>query len=279
MGGSGRFFNTPTCCCVVKASKMKSVELSDVLLWNRLPKIRYDRTDVNSKSQRLFQKIAFPLFFAVLFGVLIYLWRPIWSVFSTPESVKLWVNQWGIAAPLIFMGLQIIQVVIFIIPGEVPQIAAGYLFGPWWGTLYSIIGIAAGSAINFLLARILGVPFVQQFFKKEQIERVDRITSSSNAQIGFFLLFLIPGIPKDIFCYAAGLSKMKFLPFLIISLLGRFPGIFGSAYIGGAAADQRWPLVIALSAAAVLLFLAGWALREKLQGFVSRLMGNQEKNR
>ena len=230
-------------------------------------------------SRQILQKIAFPLFFLAIFGALIIFRKPIWNVFSTPDTIKQWVDQWGFTAPLVFMALQIVQVVIFIIPGEVPQIAAGYLFGPWWGTLLSVVGIAIGSVINFILARLLGVPFMQQFFNEERIRRIDQIATSSHAQIGFFLLFLIPGIPKDILCYAAGLSTMRMAPFLLVSLLGRLPGIFASAYIGGAAAQRKWLLVIGLSIAALMLFLLGWILRERLQSFVSRLMGHPREPR
>ena len=214
--------------------------------------------------------IGFPLLFVVMITLVVVFRRSLWEIFSSPQQLRDWVGEWGVAAPLIFIALQILQVVIFIIPGEVPQIAAGYLFGFWWGTLYSVGGIAAGSAVNFWLARWLGVPFVRRLFKPQSIETVNRIAGSSRAQIGFFLLFLIPGIPKDILCYVAGLSPMRFFYFLGVSTLGRLPGIVGSTLIGSAAAEKRWVVVITLSAAALALFLAGFLLRDRIHDVIVR---------
>ena len=223
------------------------------------------------RRSRIAEKIAFPLLFIALITVLIVFWKPLWQIFQTPENLREWVVHWGLAAPVVFILLQILQVVVFIIPGEVPQLAGGYLFGIWLGFLYSLIGIAIGSTIDFFLARWLGVPFVRHFIPKDKFARIENIATSTHAQIGFFLLFLIPGIPKDILCYVAGLSPIRFGFFLLVSLLGRFPGLFGSNFIGGAAAQKRWPLVITLSALAVILFLAGYFFRNRLQTFISRI--------
>jgi uncharacterized membrane protein YdjX (TVP38/TMEM64 family) len=80
----------------------------------------------------------------------------------------------------------------------------------------------------------------------------------------------VPGIPKDILCYVAGLSPLAFPFFVGVSMLGRLPGIVGSAFIGDAAAARHWPLVIGLGAAAIVLFVTGWLLREKIQEWIER---------
>jgi uncharacterized membrane protein YdjX (TVP38/TMEM64 family) len=231
------------------------------------------RESKREKRRGVLPLVAFPLLFVAIFGLIILYRGPVWSVFSSPEKLKNWVASWGLMAPLVFIGIQIVQVVIFIIPGEVPQIAGGYLFGFWLGTLYSSLGIAIGSAVNFYLARLLGVPFVERLFTKDQLARAGRIAESSHARIGFFLLFLIPGIPKDILCYVAGLSPMGFLFFMAVSGLGRLPGILGSALMGDAAADKNWPLLISLSSAAAVLFLAGYFTRTRIQSFLEKVTG------
>ncbi|MBN1698080.1 MAG: TVP38/TMEM64 family protein [Spirochaetales bacterium] len=180
------------------------------------------------------------------------------------ESLKNWIKSRGIAAPIIFICVQILQVVVFIIPGEFPQVAGGYLFGTAFGTLYSIIGIMIGSAINFYLSKFLGIPFVKALFKEEKFERIQSLATSKRAQIILFILFLIPGLPKDFFTYIAGLSPIGFLSFLVISGSGRLPGIVGSTLIGDAASQKNWPLVISVSVIAVVLFFTGYFLREKI---------------
>ena len=104
----------------------------------------------------------------------------LWQIFKSSGNIRLWVQDWGIWAPLAFVGLQIIQVVIFIIPGEITQIAGGVLFGPWGGFFYSSLGIAIGSIINFYLARLLGKGFVHALFKKESCDNCQKGKTSSN---------------------------------------------------------------------------------------------------
>ena len=169
------------------------------------------------------------------------------------------------------MGIQALQVVVFAIPGEFVQIAGGFLFGGWVGTLLSVAGILIGSTIAFFLARLLGRPFVAALFSADQVERVERLLASPSARTIFFLLFLIPGIPKDILCYVAGASPIGFWFFVGASTLGRLPGIAGSSIIGSAAATQRWTVLVIVSVAALALFVAGVLLRPRIQAWLERI--------
>nr|MQY76707.1 TVP38/TMEM64 family protein [Spirochaeta sp.] len=159
--------------------------------------------------KKIFFLLAFPLLISSLVVFTIIYQKDIWSVFASTEALRAWIASLGFIAPLAFVGLQCLQVIIFIIPGEVPQIAGGYLFGLWWGSLLSVSGIIIGSAVNFMLARLLGLPFVRLLFSPEKIEYAGRIATSPRARISMFLLFLIPGIPKDILCYGAGLTPLN----------------------------------------------------------------------
>ena len=227
---------------------------------------------VNKKN--LLPLIGFPLLFIVLFTIIFIFWKPLFQIFKNPQQMKRLVAGYGIIAPLIFIGLQILQVVVFIIPGEVPQIAGGYLFGTWYGILYSLIGIAVGSTINFLLARWLGIPFVKLVLKEEQMEKIKGLATSSRSQIIVFIIFLIPGLPiKDIMSYIVGLSPMKLYVFLIVSMLGRLPGIIGSALMGSAAASENWTLLIIVFAVATALFLTGYFLKEKILKIIKNKTG------
>lgn len=196
--------------------------------------------------------------------------REIWGVFSSPERIEQAVNSWGLWAPLAFVLVQFIQVVVFVIPGEIPQIAGGYLFGLAPATIYSITGILLGSSFNFMLARLFGVPFVRTLFKEGRIRSFDGITHSPRAQIAFFLLFVIPGIPKDVLCYIAGLSPLRFGVFLLISTIGRIPGILGSAAMGSAAASREWLFALLLMLFSAVLFVLGLVFREKIHGVIER---------
>ncbi len=221
--------------------------------------------------KRLWAMIAFPLLVAALV-VPVVLWHDdLWKVFGSVRRIRTWIDGWGSAAPLAFMAVQTLQVIVFAIPGEVVQIAGGYLFGGWWAILLSLGGIAVGSSAAFFLARLLGRPFVASIVRPERLQPVEKLLESRSSRTVFFLLFLIPGIPKDILCYVAGLTPMRFPYFLGISLLGRLPGIVGSSVIGGAARTDRWILMGIISAIALLLFAAGIVFRPRLQALVERI--------
>lgn len=229
------------------------------------------------RVKKILTLMAFPLFITATILVVFLFREDIWQAFSSAERIQEVVASWGVSAPLGFIFLQFIQVVIFIIPGEIPQIAGGFLFGMWLGSFYSIAGILLGSAFNFFLARLLGVPFVRTLFKPERIGKFNKITHSTRAQIAFFLLFVIPGIPKDSLCYVAGLSSLRFPAFLFITTVGRLPGIIGSAAMGDAAASSRWVLAIIILSIATILFVLGLIFRERIHVFIERFALRQRR--
>jgi uncharacterized membrane protein YdjX (TVP38/TMEM64 family) len=221
--------------------------------------------------RRVAALVIFPLLVAALVVPVIIWHAELWQVFGSVKRIRTWIEGWGAVAPLVFVAVQAIQVIVFAIPGEVVQIAGGYLFGGWVGIVLSLSGILLGSTAAFFLSRALGRPFVAAVIPKAQVERVEKLLESRSSKVVFFLLFLIPGIPKDILCYLAGLTPMSFLFFLGISTVGRLPGIVGSSIIGGAARSSRWVALGVLSVAAVGLFVAGLILRPRLQALVEKL--------
>jgi uncharacterized membrane protein YdjX (TVP38/TMEM64 family) len=197
--------------------------------------------------------------------------RDIWRVFQSVDSIRAWVNSWGLLAPLVFVILQIIQVVIFIIPGEVPQIAGGYLFGFFWGIVLSTIGIGIGSAINFYLARLWGLSFVEAILPHNTLIKMRKLISGTRSTLLYFIIFLIPGIPKDVIAYVAGLSKIKFWVFIFISSSGRLLGLILSVIIGVALADGNWLLGTVTALFGVGLIIIGIVYRDKLYNLLKRL--------
>jgi uncharacterized membrane protein YdjX (TVP38/TMEM64 family) len=223
------------------------------------------------RSRRVLAIVVFPLLVAALVVPVIIWHKELWSVFGSAGKIRAWVESWGAAAPLVFMAIQAAQVIVFAIPGEVVQIAGGYLFGGGVGILLSVAGIGAGSTAAFFLSRLLGRPFVAAVIPAAQLQRMEKLLESRSSRIVFFVLFLVPGIPKDILCYIAGLTPMSFLFFLGVSTVGRLPGIVGSSLIGGAARSSRWVALAVLSAAAVIIFVAGLLLRPRIQAFIEKM--------
>ena len=222
-------------------------------------------------SRRATALVIFPLLVAALIVPVIIWHAELWRIFGSVQRIRAWIEGWGAAAPLVFLGIQAVQVIVFAIPGEVVQIAGGYLFGGWAGSALSLGGILVGSTVAFFVSRALGRPFVAAVVPAAQLERVEKLMESRSSRVVFFLLFLVPGVPKDILCYIAGLTPMGYFFFLGVSTVGRLPGIIGSSMIGGAARSSRWVALGVLSVAAILLFAAALILRPRLQAFIERV--------
>ncbi len=203
----------------------------------------------------------------------------IFSAFGSSERLVQAVASTGPWGPLVFVVFQALQVVVFFLPGEIAQIAGGYLFGVARGTALSLLGIGIGSMLDFFLARSLGKRFVAVLIGRPRLERFESILSSPRAAVAFFLLFVIPGIPKDLLCFVAGLSEIRAFPFLAISLLGRLPGVAGSSLMGAAASEGKGGLFVAVALTAAFLFALGVLMRERVHALALRFVREKAPTR
>lgn len=169
------------------------------------------------------------LFFAVLTWVI---WRGISTVASTPEEFAEYVRSFGWAGYLVMLGIQILQVFVALIPGEVVEIAAGFAFGAFGGTLLCLLGVGIASIVIFLLVKRWGRPLVELFIPGESIDQLRFLRKEDRLRELIFLLYLIPGTPKDLLSYFVGLTRIKLGEFLVISLIARIPSVVSST-VGG----------------------------------------------
>lgn len=193
-----------------------------------------------------------------------------------PEELREWLNSFGWKGVIIFIGLQVLQVVVAAIPGEFTQLAGGYLYGTFLGTIYSLAGIVLGSVIVFYAARLLGYPLVRLFVSEKQLEKFSFMLNNSKSDAAMFILFLIPGIPKDILTYIAGITPVRPLRFFVIITIGRLPALLGSSFIGHNTQLGNYGVVIAVSVAACILFLLGVFFRERIIDWVHRLIKREK---
>ena len=156
-------------------------------------------------------------------------------------------REWGILAPIIFMGMQALQVIFAPIPGELTGILGGYLFGEWVGLLYSTVGLTLGSVAAFGVGRWLGAHVVQRYVSRDIWRKLGFIIETQGAVL-CFAIFLIPGLPKDMTCYLFGLSPMPFWIFAVISTVGRMPGTWVLSAQGAHTASGDYVQVILLTA-------------------------------
>lgn len=156
------------------------------------------------------------------------------------EAFRLWLAGCGFWGKAAFTGIVILQIVVAFIPGEPLETAAGYAFGAWEGLLLCEIGILAGSAIVFWFVRKFGVKVVRIFFPPEKIRDLKFLQKTDRLRFITFLIFFIPGTPKDLLCYFMGLTPIRFADFLIISAVARIPSVITSTLAGSALGSKNY---------------------------------------
>ena len=210
-----------------------------------------------------------------MIGGLILIWNsPVGLLLRDQEQLALTLQKWGRWAPLITISLHILQVMTAPIPGTAIDAVNGLLFGPWLGTLYSMIGLIIGSVTVMLLTRKYGRPLMERFVEPSSIERIDRLVERRGSLV-IFLIFLLPFLPDDAICFLAGLTPIPILELVLIVLIGRFPSVFLANLLGSQAqtfALWQWILlgvIFALMAGFVLRYRV--KIREKVLGWVERV--------
>jgi uncharacterized membrane protein YdjX (TVP38/TMEM64 family) len=211
---------------------------------------------------------------AALIAALITWWQPIYDFLSDPEQVRTWVEQLGAWGPAAIILLEMTQALLAPIPGQAIEAVSGYLYGPWLGTLYPMIGMVLGSSIIFSLSRRFGRPLVVRLIGKQSMARMDDLVRRGGA-IFFFLIWLLPFAPDDLACVAAGLTPMPFRQFLILMTLGRLPGVFVSVLVGANVSRVKpvWWVVlfVGIALAAVVFWRWGDRIQEAVLGYIERL--------
>lgn len=142
-------------------------------------------------------------------------------VFDPSESRRM-VQQFGVIAPVVYVILHATQVVVMAIPGYAIAVVGGVLFGPVFGTLYTMIGVTVGSAVAFLIARSYGRPVVERVIREDALDRFDSFIQGAGLP-GLFLFVLIPVLPEDVISFVAGVSHFRLSTFVVVIFLGRLP--------------------------------------------------------
>lgn len=205
-------------------------------------------------------------FFAVIALICFLAWPTIHGIFEE-GGLDLLIQRMHEAGPvgvLILMGLQLLQVIVAFIPGEVVQVAAGMLYGPFGGTAVILVGVVIASTIVFQLVHLLGAPFVRSMVSDSFLDKFREFEKSGKLNIIVFILFLIPGLPKDVFTYIVGLTDMKLGTFLLLSTLGRIPGVFVSSYAASSIMEGDYVTSAIMFGALAVLAALGIIFRDKI---------------
>lgn len=198
--------------------------------------------------------------FLVVMGLIVaFLW-PRLSLLFEPGGVNLLIEsikEAGVKGGVILLLLQFLQIVVAFIPGEVVQVAAGMIYGPWIGALIILVGCIISSAFIFVLVHNLGAPFVQDMVSDKHLTQFRHFEQSGGLDVIVFILFLVPGMPKDVFTYIVPLTDMRLRNFLILSNVARIPGIVLSTYAAsGLVSGEMVQSIIIFGITAVIAVIA-----------------------
>ena len=178
---------------------------------------------------------------------------------ENPDALAATIRDAGAAGALFMVGLQALQVIVAPIPGQVVNFAAGYVYGFPLGTLLSWIGTTLGAALAMMLARFIGRPVVERLASPTFLERTDRLMAEKGLRF-FFLVFLIPLLPDDAICLAAGLTPLPLSALILAAAVGRLPALAVSVWAGAHAGAMPAPLLIGGGLAGLISAGTGMAL-------------------
>ena len=195
---------------------------------------------VTKKQKKLRSGGAVAIFILLSAALAWFVGRPMVRFAREPEVFRAWVADhgfWGMAA---YAGMVFLQVLVAVIPGEPLEIAGGYAFGAVWGTVLCLLGAFLGSVAVFAVVRQWGVPLVEVFFPKEKLNKLAFLKTSPKRTALLWLVFTVPGTPKDLLCYFAGLMDLRWPSWLLIASVGRLPSIITSTVGGNALGLQNY---------------------------------------
>ncbi|MCU0602298.1 MAG: TVP38/TMEM64 family protein [Desulfobacterales bacterium] len=192
-----------------------------------------------------------------------------YELLSDREWVKAFVESYGWAAALVFMGLQFGQVIFAPIPGEVTGFLGGYIFGAWSGFALSTIALTIGSMVNFGIGRLLGEGVVQRLASRELYEKFNRLVQFKGVFV-IFILYLVPGFPKDYLCMILGLTNLPARVFFVVSTVGRMPGTLALSVQGASIYQKDYTFFLIVTGLSLLFILLGFLYRDPLYRWLER---------
>lgn len=215
--------------------------------------------------------------FVILLMVIltIVLWPYIASLAKEETRVQLkeYLDSIGIGGWFLMLGIQILQIVIAFLPGEAVELVMGAIYGPWLGLFTCLLGILLGSIIVYFLARVVGKPFVRLFVKNDDFKKYKFLQNPLKVEMTVFILFFIPGTPKDVITYISPMVPIKPLRFFLIATFARIPSVITSTIMGDQFISGNYEITILVFVITALISIAGIVINNK---FISKKQ-NEEK--
>ncbi len=231
------------------------------------------------KQKRIAACVITLAYIGLLVLLFFYVGEPFIKMLDNPGQFKDWVAAHGIWGPAIFVLMTALQVFAAIIPGEPFEIAAGYAFGWVWGSILTLVGIVLGQAIVFFIVRRYGRRALDLFIPRSKIDSVKFLGDSGNVTRMLFILFFIPGTPKDIMTYVSGLLKIDFSSFIVITMIARLPSVISSTVGGSALSEGNYTFALIVLGITAAVSVLGMLLYSKIKKSIEKNHKINSENR
>lgn len=189
---------------------------------------------------------------------------PVLKHFNDAEAMSEYVQSLGVGGIVVMFFVQVAQIVVAFIPGEIVEFLSGTLYGWFWGLLFALAGVAVGETVVFCMVRILGKSFVEKVAGSEKLKKYKFLQDEKKLRRIIFVLFFIPGTPKDAITYIVPLTKIDLKSFLAISIVARIPSVVTSTIAGDSLVNGGiWTTLLIYAAIGVMsglgiLFYRHW---------------------
>ena len=194
-----------------------------------------------------------------------------------PARFAEFIQSFGVLAPLVFVGIMALAVVVSPIPSLPLDLAAGAAFGPFLGTVYAVIGAEIGAIVSFMIGRRLGREVLARLLKSDVVfcEKC-----SDHHLMGFvFLSRLLPIFSFDLVSYGAGLTTMSLQAFAFATFLGMIPPTFAFVYFGSYTFSMDWVVVfLGIALVGLMIVLPKLIMQNQAAGWVQLMMGKPSGN-
>lgn len=199
------------------------------------------------------------IFLVIMAGLTLAFWPYIKALGTEEgrESFKTWVDGIGFGGWLVTLGIQLLQIFVAFIPGEPVELMLGYIWGPWLGTFTCLLGIFIGTSVIFLAVRKLGMPFIKKMVGTDDLTKYKFLSDKKRVELTVFILFFIPGTPKDALTYVAPIAPIRPISYLLISTLARIPSVITSTIMGDSVAEEQYLTAIIVFALTALISVLG----------------------
>jgi uncharacterized membrane protein YdjX (TVP38/TMEM64 family) len=229
------------------------------------------KTQIEGENVKQTLKKYIPIvLFVLALGLLTIAFLPEIKWLSNPEgreTFKVWVDSIGFLGWLISLGIQLLQIFVAFIPGEPVELMLGYVWGPWLGTATCLLGIFIGTSLIYFFVKKLGRKFVVRAVGETDLTKYKFLSNRSRAQMTVFILFFIPGTPKDALTYIAPMAPIPTVSYLLITTFARIPSVVTSTILGDSIAEGNYLVAIIVFAITALISVLGIILGNK---FVER---------